>query len=70
MIKTLDDAKELLGIDLPPYQAELVAKYLEDGTRPDPVGCWHCDEAEARKITGWIDYYNNYGGEGAGEYPV
>lgn len=61
-IRTVEDAKEFLGIQATDYEWEMVRLYLDKGIRPDPGGCWHCLEAAARRITGWIDYYNSHGG--------
>lgn len=66
-IRTVEDVREILYIDASPYEWKLVAEYLEFGTRPDPMGCWHCLEARARRITGWIDFYHEHGLKPMGE---
>lgn len=55
----LEQVEEVFGTTIVNDQQEAVLTYLVTGVRPDARGCWHCNAAAMRRLTGWIDHYEN-----------
>ena len=57
--KSLDEVEKVFGITITWDEQEAITIYLVTGIRPDPKGCWHCNAANMRRLTGWIDRYED-----------
>lgn len=61
---TLEEVEEVFGITITHDEQEAITTFLVTGLRPDPGGCWHCNAANMRRLTGWIDFYEKAIDEG------
>jgi hypothetical protein len=62
--KNLEQVEEIFGITITYDEQEAILTYIATGIRPDPGGCWHCNAANMRRLTGWIDRYETLVDEG------
>lgn len=66
--KHLAQVEDVFGRTLAGDEQEAILVYIVTGVRPDPGGCWHCNAAEMRRLTGWMDTYERMVEEGAGTF--
>lgn len=62
--KDLAQVESVFGRAITFDEQEAILTYLVTGIRPDPGGCWHCNAAEMRRLTGWIDTYERMVADG------
>lgn len=61
---TLEEVEEVFETTITRDEQEAILIYLATGIRPDPGGCWHCNAANMRRLTRWIDLYEDAVDEG------
>lgn len=68
--ENLEQVESIFGTTITLDEQEAVLTYLVTGVRPDPGGCWHCNAANMRRLTGWIDHYEKLVDEGEATFGV